>query len=75
MKGFSYQTFETRYKAEIPDLSFDIFISSGGPGSPFDGEGKVWEKKYFNLLEKIWKQQSEQVKRKSIFSSSVILFK
>ncbi len=25
-------------KDDIPDLSYDIFISSGGPGSPFEGE-------------------------------------
>ena len=30
-----YYVFETRYKGDIPDLNCDIFISSGGPGSPF----------------------------------------
>ena len=66
-KTVSYQTFETRYKSEIPDLSFDIFISSGGPGSPFDGEGKVWEKKYFNLLEQIWNHNQTSEKKKFLF--------
>ncbi len=46
--------FETRYKSEIPGLEHDIYISSGGPGSPFDGEGKTWERKYFRLIEDIW---------------------
>lgn len=46
--------FETRYKAEIPDLSYDIYISSGGPGSPFDGEGKLWEKRYFHWMDSIF---------------------
>jgi len=63
----SYQTFETRYKAEIPDLSYDIYISSGGPGSPFEGEGTHWEKKYFNLLEKIWNNNQKNEKKKYIF--------
>lgn len=66
-QSLSYQTFETRYKAEIPDLSFDIFISSGGPGNPFDGEGTVWEKKYFNLLEKIWNNNQKSEKKKYVF--------
>lgn len=66
-QSLSYQTFETRYKAEIPDLSFNIFISSGGPGNPFDGEGKVWEKKYFNLLEGIWNNNQKSEKKKYVF--------
>jgi homoserine O-succinyltransferase len=48
-----YGIFETRYKNDIPDIDYDIFISSGGPGDPFDGEGTSWERKYFNLLDRI----------------------
>jgi homoserine O-succinyltransferase/O-acetyltransferase len=65
--ALTYQTFQTRYKAEIPDLSFDIFISSGGPGSPFEGEGTIWEKNYFDLLEKIWSNNQSSDKKKYIF--------
>ncbi|HSL90797.1 MAG TPA: hypothetical protein VK870_15950 [Ignavibacteriaceae bacterium] len=50
----SYNVFDTRYKGELPDLSYDIFISSGGPGSPFEDEDKKWDKDYFTLLDKIW---------------------
>ena len=28
--------FDVRSNLEIPDLSYDVFISSGGPGSPLD---------------------------------------
>ncbi|HUF10459.1 MAG TPA: hypothetical protein VMO47_14150, partial [Rhodothermales bacterium] len=35
MPRFDYRVFDVRVKGEIPDLGFDIFISSGGPGSPF----------------------------------------
>ncbi len=62
-----HQTFETRYKAEVPDTSFDIYISSGGPGSPFEGEGMVWEKKYFNLLEKLWDHNQKSERKKFLF--------
>jgi homoserine O-succinyltransferase len=26
--------FDTRHGGELPDIGYDIFISSGGPGSP-----------------------------------------
>ena len=48
-----YQVFDVRFKNEIPDLSFDIYISSGGPGSPFDYTGG-WDKPYFELFDNIW---------------------
>ncbi len=50
----SLQVYETRYKSETPGLEHDIYISSGGPGSPFDGMGKKWETQYFQLLDAIW---------------------
>ena len=63
-----FELFETRFKSEIPDLNYDIFISSGGPGSPFEGEGTVWEKKYFNLLDEVWNfNQKNSDRKKYIF--------
>lgn len=64
----SYEVFDTRFKGEIPDLDNDIYISSGGPGSPFEGEGTKWEKDYFNLIQKIWDyNQKNPEKMKYIF--------
>lgn len=51
--GLQYDHFDTRYRGEIPGTDYDIFISSGGPGDPFDGRDKKWEKDYFNLLDRI----------------------
>jgi GMP synthase-like glutamine amidotransferase len=34
-------------------MDFDIYISSGGPGSPIDSEGSEWEKKYFRLIDEL----------------------
>ena len=63
-----YNVHETRFKEDIPDIDSDIFISSGGPGSPFDGEGKKWEKDYFNLIDKIYSHnQSNTDKKKYVF--------
>ncbi len=42
--------FEVRLGKNVPDLSYDIYISSGGPGSPLDSEGSEWESVYFGWL-------------------------
>ena len=60
----SYKVFDTRFKDEIPGIENDIFISSGGPGSPFEGEGTKWEKDYFNLIQKIWDHNQNNTERK-----------
>lgn len=64
----SYDVHETRYKGELPDLSYDIFISSGGPGSPFEDENKKWDREYFSLIDKIWTHnQNNHDHKKFIF--------
>lgn len=45
-----WDEFEVRLNQEIPDMTYDVFISSGGPGSPLTSEGSEWEKIYFNWL-------------------------
>jgi homoserine O-succinyltransferase/O-acetyltransferase len=50
-----WKDFDVRLKQEIPDLSFDIYISSGGPGSPLDTEHSEWERAYFSWLRSIEK--------------------
>jgi len=50
----SYRIYDVRGKAELPDiLEYDLYISTGGPGSPLDGNGN-WDLKYFDLLDQIW---------------------
>jgi GMP synthase-like glutamine amidotransferase len=48
-----WQVFDIRSKNEIPDLSWDVYISSGGPGDPLEGDG-VWDVAYYDLIDKIW---------------------
>lgn len=45
-----WDEFEVRLHHQLPDFSYDIYISSGGPGSPLDSAGSEWEKKYFAWL-------------------------
>ncbi len=44
------EEFDVRQRQELPDTSFNVYISSGGPGSPFEDEGTVWETTYFKLI-------------------------
>ncbi|MBW7892503.1 MAG: homoserine O-succinyltransferase [Chitinophagaceae bacterium] len=48
--NMEWEEFDVRQKLEVPDMSFDIYISTGGPGSPLDTVGSEWEKHYFNWL-------------------------
>lgn len=62
-----YNIYESRNKNEVPNLDYDIYISSGGPGDPFDGEGTKWEKKYFSLMDKIWSNNQNKNRKKYVF--------
>ncbi len=47
-----YKIFNVRAKNEFPDLSYDIYISSGGPGSPLEDED--WRQPYLELIQRLW---------------------
>lgn len=51
---FSLEIFDLRQKGELPGLEHHLYISTGGPGSPYDGEGEDWENSYFELLESLY---------------------
>ncbi len=61
--------FDVRQKAEIPDLTYDIYISSGGPGSPLESEGLEWDKKFCHWIHDVEKWNSDIVNypKKHIF--------
>jgi len=47
------QVFDVRVKNEVPNTDFDIYISSGGPGSPLEDEGSDWENNFYQLFEQL----------------------
>ena len=65
----SWDEFNVRQKNEVPDLSYDIFISSGGPGSPLESIGSDWEKVYFTWLSQVekWNDNEAHVQKKYVF--------
>lgn len=62
-----FSLFDLRAKNEIPNLDYDIYISSGGPGSPFEGEGSEWENKYFGLISNIDEHNKRSENKKFVF--------
>lgn len=65
--ALSYEEFAMRDKGELPGLEFDIYISSGGPGSPYDGEGHDWENNFFTLLDELETHNRENSNKKHVF--------
>jgi GMP synthase-like glutamine amidotransferase len=65
----SWDEFNVRQKNEIPDLSYDIFISSGGPGSPLENKDSKWEAGYFNWLQQVelWNKEEKNTRKKQVF--------
>jgi homoserine O-succinyltransferase/O-acetyltransferase len=64
-----WDEFEVRVEKQVPDLSYDIYISSGGPGSPLESEGSDWEKVYFSWFKKIeqYNNNPAHVHKKQVF--------
>lgn len=64
----SYEEFDVRQREEMPDLSFDAYISSGGPGSPLASAGSAWESRYFALMDGILQHnRANPFHRKHVF--------
>lgn len=64
-----WDEFEVRLKKEVPGMDYDIYISSGGPGSPLESEGSEWEKHYFHWLHHIerWNNDPANLIKKKVF--------
>lgn len=63
----SFDVFDIRGKNEVPNMDeYDIFISSGGPGSPLL-EGTDWEELYFQLVNRIFRHNQQNEQKKYLF--------
>ncbi len=65
----SWDEFEVRVKKQVPDLRYDIYISSGGPGSPLESVDTEWEQLYFNWLQQVedWNNDAAHLQKKFVF--------
>ena len=63
----TWDEFDVRQKNEFPDLNYDVYISTGGPGSPLESEGLEWDTNYFNWLASVDAWNVTQTRKKYIF--------
>jgi homoserine O-succinyltransferase len=62
----TYELFDVRGNNEIPDLNFDIYLSTGGPGSPLL-TGAAWEKNWHRLIDRLWVHNQRHDQKKHVF--------
>lgn len=63
-----YDVFDVRAEGKVPDMSYDIFLSSGGPGDPLDGEGEGgWQENWNGWLEAVYQHNRHNERKKFVF--------
>jgi GMP synthase-like glutamine amidotransferase len=63
------EEFDVRQKNELPDTSFDIYISSGGPGDPLTSRFEDWDISWCKWLKDIerWNENPDTTEKKYVF--------
>lgn len=64
-----YDVFDVRKELQFPDFSYNVYISSGGPGSPLESKGSEWDNAYMQWLAGIeqFNLRAEPSKTKKVF--------
>lgn len=63
-----YDVFDVRVEGVVPDLSYDIYISSGGPGDPRDGKGEGgWQETWNGWLDDVFDHNQHNEEKKFVF--------
>ena len=64
-----YDVFDVRQKDELPDMSYDIYISSGGPGDPLSTRFDDWDINWNKWLDGInrWNNNPAHLQKKFVF--------
>jgi homoserine O-succinyltransferase/O-acetyltransferase len=64
----NYDIFNVRGNNEIPALEeYDIFVSSGGPGSPIP-VGETWEPGFYGFIQSLWEHNQSSENKKFLFA-------
>lgn len=62
----TFKIFDIRGKCEFPNIEkFDIYISTGGPGNPLEGDGN-WDLKYYDFIDQLTNWNKEQKVKKHV---------
>ncbi len=67
--NLEWDEFDVRQQCDLPGLQYDIFISSGGPGSPLEAEEEKWENAYFQWITDVlsWNSNPLNEPKKQVF--------
>ncbi len=63
---FSCDVFDVRGNCELPGLDYDVYISSGGPGSPIE-RGTLWMRAFSSLMDRLWAYNQMYETKKHVF--------
>ncbi|MBC6989722.1 type 1 glutamine amidotransferase [Hymenobacter sp. BT491] len=63
LADISFDVFNVRAEVALPGLEYDIYISTGGPGSPLPST-EAWEQPYFSLIDSLfaWNRSHDRKK-------------
>ena len=62
----AFDIFNVRAENQLPGLEYDIYVSSGGPGSPMESD-EPWEKPYFELIDQLFAWNRRNKRKKFVF--------
>ena len=62
----TFDVFNVRAENQLPNLDYDIYISSGGPGSPLASD-EAWEASFFALIDQLFEWNRQNVRKKFVF--------
>ncbi|MBI1342560.1 MAG: GMP synthase [Terrimonas sp.] len=64
-----FDEYDVRLKNTAPDMTYDIYIASGGPGSPLESRYTDWEKTFFIWLNEVerWNDNPANQQKKYVF--------
>ncbi len=63
---FKIDIFDIRKTATVPDLNYDFYISTGGPGSPIESTGTEWENAFNTFVATVEKHNETETSKKRI---------
>lgn len=66
--ALEYEVFDVRVDGVVPDLSYDVYISSGGPGDPRQAaENSGWQTAWNGWLDGIFTHNARATDKKYVF--------
>ncbi len=61
-----FKVFDVRRNCELPEIKkYDIYISTGGPGNPLEGDGN-WDLKYYAFIDALSQWNKENTVKKHV---------